>query len=39
MQTLLQHQETWRLYIPETQPSWRPSLPTANPFGFRVAMA
>jgi UDP-3-O-[3-hydroxymyristoyl] N-acetylglucosamine deacetylase len=39
MQTLLQHQETWRLYIPETQPSWRLSLPAANPFGFRVAMA
>jgi UDP-3-O-[3-hydroxymyristoyl] N-acetylglucosamine deacetylase len=39
MQTLLQQQETWRLYIPETQPSWRPSLQSANPFGFRVAMA
>jgi UDP-3-O-[3-hydroxymyristoyl] N-acetylglucosamine deacetylase len=39
MQTLLQQQETWRLYIPETQPSWRPTLEAANPFRFRIAMA
>jgi UDP-3-O-[3-hydroxymyristoyl] N-acetylglucosamine deacetylase len=39
MQALLQHQETWRLYIPQTQASWRPSLPAAHAFGFRVAMA
>jgi UDP-3-O-[3-hydroxymyristoyl] N-acetylglucosamine deacetylase len=39
MQALLQQQETWRLHIPETQPAWRPSLPAANPFRFRVAMA
>jgi UDP-3-O-[3-hydroxymyristoyl] N-acetylglucosamine deacetylase len=39
MQTLLHQQETWRLYIPETTPSWRPTLTAANPFRFRVAMA
>lgn len=39
MQTLLDQQEAWRLYIPETQPAWRPTLPAVNPFGFRVAMA
>jgi UDP-3-O-[3-hydroxymyristoyl] N-acetylglucosamine deacetylase len=39
MQALLQHQETWRLHIPETQSSWRPSLPTTPAFGFKIAMA
>lgn len=39
MQTLLQQQETWRLWIPETQPTWRPSLQTANPMRLRIAMA
>lgn len=39
MQTLLQQQDTWRLSIPETQPSWRPPFEAANPFRFRIAMA
>ena len=39
MQTLLQQQETWRLWIPETQPSWRPTIPAPTPFRFRIAMA
>jgi UDP-3-O-[3-hydroxymyristoyl] N-acetylglucosamine deacetylase len=39
MQTLLQQQEAWRLYIPETQPTWRSTFPAINPFRFRVAMA
>ena len=39
MQTLLQQQETWRLWIPETQPSWRPSIQAPYPFRFRIAMA
>jgi UDP-3-O-[3-hydroxymyristoyl] N-acetylglucosamine deacetylase len=39
MQALLQQQETWRLYIPETQPAWRSQAESANPFRFRIAMA
>jgi UDP-3-O-[3-hydroxymyristoyl] N-acetylglucosamine deacetylase len=39
MQALLQQQETWRLWIPETQPSWRTKLSAPTPFRFRIAMA
>jgi UDP-3-O-[3-hydroxymyristoyl] N-acetylglucosamine deacetylase len=39
MQTLLQQQETWRLWIPETQPVWKSALQAPNPFRLRIAMA
>ncbi|MBM4287933.1 MAG: UDP-3-O-acyl-N-acetylglucosamine deacetylase [Deltaproteobacteria bacterium] len=39
MQALLQQQEAWRLFIPETQPSWRAPLQAPAPLPFRVAMA
>ncbi len=39
MQALLQQQETWRLWIPETQPAWKSALQAPNPFRLRIAMA
>ncbi len=39
MQTLLQQQDAWRLWIPETQPGWRPALPVSRPLRLRTAMA
>ncbi|MGQ9921777.1 MAG: UDP-3-O-acyl-N-acetylglucosamine deacetylase [Desulfobacca sp.] len=39
MATLLQQQDAWRLWIPETQPAWRPSLPTSQLMRLRTAMA
>lgn len=39
MATLLQQQDAWRLWIPETQPAWRPTLPVPQPLRLRTAMA
>lgn len=39
MQTLLQQQDAWRLWIPETQPAWRPTLPVPQPLRLRTALA
>lgn len=39
MQTLLQQQDAWRLWIPETQPTWRPILPLPQPVRLRTALA
>ncbi len=39
MQTLLQQQDAWRLWIPETQPAWRPTIPMPQPLRLRTALA